>query len=448
MPEVTAPAALRPGPFARWRAAWRRWWHRDEDRAAAPTPAPSTPDPAWTDRLQRTLAHAGSHGGYRFCALVLRLHGLRAALAELPAGARDELVDEARRRLETCLRPADLAAAPRVDDDQIEWLVLLEDRAGAPWVPELSAWMAEMAEPYTVAHHPVRLRLCLAALDQPPAGAEAAAAVAMLRAAALRAEAEGHAGPLLLDDELQRRDARERAALQTVQTAIERGEFALALTPVRQLADGQALLQHATLIWTPPHGGRVGEDAFFPEGAGLPATLAWTRQALLLAEAASAELPTSLAVPAALFDHPALLTALADTARRLGTRAARLELRLPESALRCSATAPGFVQALQALGFRLAVHGLVGAPSLSGLARWPVHGLVIDAAIVAALPDGETQRVLVQGLVGLAQMLQLQAVAVGVDTDAQRLCLLELGVQAGGGAAAAAAARRDEALPA
>lgn len=83
---------------------------------------------------------------------------------------------------------------------------------------------------------------------------------------------------------------------------------------------------------------------------------------------------------------------------------------------------------LKALGVLLAVDDFgTGYSSLSYLQRFPVDILKIDRAFVAAIESGAEESALARAIVSLAQTLNLQAVAEGVETGTQAEILAQLG---------------------
>ena len=85
------------------------------------------------------------------------------------------------------------------------------------------------------------------------------------------------------------------------------------------------------------------------------------------------------------------------------------------------------LRALKSLGVRLAVDDFgTGYSSLSYLQRFPIDILKIDRSFVAAIDSGEDEYSLARAIVSLARSLHLQAVAEGVETQAQAEVLSEL----------------------
>jgi len=108
----------------------------------------------------------------------------------------------------------------------------------------------------------------------------------------------------------------------------------------------------------------------------------------------------------------------------------RLELRIAEKLL--VARDPADFRSLERLGVQFVVDE-VGrdVSSLAALARAPVWGLQLDRAWVQALGSDAVARTVCRAGIAMATALELTPIATGVDDDAQRKVLLELGCRFG-----------------
>jgi EAL domain-containing protein (putative c-di-GMP-specific phosphodiesterase class I) len=82
------------------------------------------------------------------------------------------------------------------------------------------------------------------------------------------------------------------------------------------------------------------------------------------------------------------------------------------------------------MGIRIAIDDFgTGYSSLSYLHRFPVDILKIDRSFVERLSGADAEESLVQSIVQLAQTLQLETIAEGIEDQGQLLTLRRLGCQ-------------------
>ena len=94
----------------------------------------------------------------------------------------------------------------------------------------------------------------------------------------------------------------------------------------------------------------------------------------------------------------------------------------------------GKLKRLKALGVRLAVDDFgTGYSSLQYLRRFPIDILKIDKAFVDDIDGADADSTLAQAIIDLGESFQLTVVAEGIEREAQRRRLLELGCGAGQG---------------
>ncbi len=117
-----------------------------------------------------------------------------------------------------------------------------------------------------------------------------------------------------------------------------------------------------------------------------------------------------------------------------GTDGAWLELEITESVLLDNPSAPGLLEEIAALGVRLAIDDFgTGYSSLSYLARFPFHCLKIDRQFVDRMLVDPRVGAIVEATVKLGHSLGVEIVAEGVETEAQRARLIEVGCGLGQG---------------
>ncbi|MEZ5121524.1 MAG: EAL domain-containing protein [Solirubrobacterales bacterium] len=116
----------------------------------------------------------------------------------------------------------------------------------------------------------------------------------------------------------------------------------------------------------------------------------------------------------------------ADLVDRVG--AGGLTVELAEGALRGDGAAERTVRDLAGRGVRVAVCGFgAGGCAPGSLRRLPVHTAKVDRSLLEGVPGAPGAAALVQAVRGVADALGLDAVAEGVETEAQRAFLAERG---------------------
>jgi predicted signal transduction protein with EAL and GGDEF domain len=212
---------------------------------------------------------------------------------------------------------------------------------------------------------------------------------------------------------------------------VQKGELRVQYQPIVRLAGGAAAAFEALMRWQHPARGRVAPAEFLPvaEDTGLILGVGeWVlREACRWGTFIGAEHGVQVAVnlTARQFYDPALIERLGRALEESGLPPRLLALEVSEAAaLQQADVAASTFKRLKELGVSLSIDDVgTGASSFAQLARFPVDRLKIDRAVVA----GEAGGALPGGIVALAHALGIEAVAVGVETEAQRARLAELG---------------------
>ncbi|MFM9914315.1 MAG: EAL domain-containing protein, partial [Rhizobacter sp.] len=88
------------------------------------------------------------------------------------------------------------------------------------------------------------------------------------------------------------------------------------------------------------------------------------------------------------------------------------------------------LQALAALGVKLAIDDFgTGYSSLAYLKRFPIGRLKIDRSFIQGLPADESDAGIVRAIANMARALHLELIAEGIENEAQRQFMLQVGCQ-------------------
>lgn len=234
-------------------------------------------------------------------------------------------------------------------------------------------------------------------------------------------------------------EAHLRTRLQldhAMRQALPRGDFRVHYQPQVDIASGRVLGAEALIRWTDPVLGVVSPGRFIPvaeESGFIIAIGDWVlREAV--AQAArwygqGADLTVSVNVSPLQFQQPGFVEGVARVLEQAGLPGERLELELTEGLLvHDAAEALLRLDALAAIGVQLAIDDFgTGYSSLGYLKRFPIARLKIDRSFINGLPDDQSDAGIVQAIVQLGRALRLTVIAEGVETEAQRDFLAQLG---------------------
>ncbi len=214
----------------------------------------------------------------------------------------------------------------------------------------------------------------------------------------------------------------------------------LAYQPRVRLADDSPAGAEALLRWPHPSRGLIPPSVFIPMAEESDLILELGGFALRQATAEAARWPglcgkVSVNVSARQLQRGKLLQQVEQALEESGLPPERLELELTESLLvEGTAEAIATLTRLRDMGIGLALDDFgTGYACLTLLKRLPLSVLKVDRGFVAGLPGDAGDLAIVRALRDLTRALGLTMVAEGVETEAQRAMLTDLGCDEGQG---------------
>ena len=391
------------------------------------------------------VAHVGDLGAPGTCAgltaLFIDLDGFKAVNDSLGHAAGDELLVVVARRLRDAVRDSAVLARPAGDE-----FVLLEALADPGDVEPLAErLLAVLSAPVVVHGVEVVVSGSIgAAVGHGPGDALEdllrRADLAMYRAKARgRNRWEWH-DPSVVDPAVGRLQL-----LGDLRRGVGAGELRLHYQPRVEVRTGVLAGVEALVRWEHPTRGLLPPSEFIEvaEESGLIRTLgAWildeaVGQAVRWQREDPDAAPVEMAVnlSARQLADPALVDVVTGALARHRLDPSLLVLEITETALMGDPEAAlGALTALRALGVGLAVDDFgTGYSSLTYLKQFPIDELKIDRSFVAGLGSDPGDTAIVASCIQLARALGLRAVAEGVETETQRLALVDLGCDLGQG---------------
>jgi diguanylate cyclase (GGDEF)-like protein/PAS domain S-box-containing protein len=381
------------------------------------------------DRLEIALRH-GEREGSPVSILFLDLDRFKAINDSHGHEVGDAVLTAVARRLAALVRPGDTAA--RFGGDEFTILCDGADAAEARLIAERIADAIE-APIRLPRQSDMRLRLSIGIATAGPPSVTADilvrdADMAMYAAKGTEARIE------LFEERLRSRSIARVSHEQELTRAIDRDELELHYQPLASLTEAARPPEFEALVrWRHPQRGLLLPAAFIPlaEESGLIAAvdrwvLAHACADLARLQSAAAKVWVNVSLRSVsemdLIEHVQRSLAAA------GLPATSLGLELTERAVgEGGEQMRAVVGRLREIGVELAADDVgTGASSRSSLNERPVDVLKIDRSLISPLPATESMAV-VRAIVAMAAALGLATVAEGVEDEAQRLAVRELG---------------------
>jgi diguanylate cyclase (GGDEF)-like protein/PAS domain S-box-containing protein len=416
-------------------------------------------------RARRATGPTGEPAGETVAVLFLDLDRFKIINDSLGHETGDQLLIEASRRLQGCLRPGDLAA--RFGGD--EFTVLLNDVRHISDATRVAERIADVLTiPFELSGHEVFTTTSVGIVLSREGGDRAEDLLRDADVAMYRAKNAGRARYEIFDSEMSAQ-AFERLRMEIdLRQALKRDQLRLHYQPLIGLSTGRIIGAEALVRWQHPEKGLIRPKDFIElaEESGMIFALgswvlrtacaqaqAWSQAGLWGAD--GEDFHISVNVSAKQFHGPNLeeeiIRALAES--QLEPR--HLNLEITESVMLSGGSLVAqILTSLRKLGVQLAIDDFgTGFSSLSYLKKFPLDTLKIDRSFISAsdlLTDegvsdqqnpqpAESQSspaqdmAIVEAVHALGRALKMTVVAEGVETEEQARHLRDLGCEIGQG---------------
>ncbi len=393
----------------------------------------------FNDRLTHAIANARRHGTL-LAVLFMDMDRFKDINDSFGHPAGDRLLCDAAERLLATVRNQDTVV--RLGGD--EFLVMMEDIREPEDAAVLASKLLKAFEPaFSVAGHDLRLTLSIGISVFPRDGDDVPTLLKHADSAMYRAKEEGRNGFNFYTEQLTAA-AFERLTLESaLRRAVELEEFELHFQPQVALSDGRLIGAEALIRWRHPDYGLMFPDDFIPlaERIGLIIDIGeWVMRTacdqLRAWDVRGQHLPRlSLNIAVAQIQQLGFADRVARCMRDADVAPSRLELELTESfAMHKRREAIRTLAQLRELGVSIAIDDFgTGYSSLSQLKRLPITLLKVDQSFVRDIPADNNDEAITLAIIALAQQLDLEVVAEGVETEEQLAFLRHHGCCAGQG---------------
>ncbi len=397
------------------------------------------------DGIVKTVKRTGE----KCAVLYLDLDAFKNVNDSLGHVAGDQLLREVSKRLQGCLREADVVA--RIDSDIIartggdEFMIALSGISSVGGIGRVVV-VAERVrgvvsnKTFAIDDHNLAVTTSIGVAIYPDDGVDGVALIKSADAALYHAKKMGRNNYQFHTADMNERAMEMLVMERDLRHALGEGQFLLHYQPQADLSTGQITGVEALIRWRHPERGLVSPAQFIPiaEERGLIVPIGeWVireacRQNKEWQDAGLPPITIAVNISALQFQHRDLsiqvLRALKDSALAPGY----LELELTESALlRDTEKAIATMAALKSVGLKISLDDFgTGYSSLSQLKRLPLDKLKIDQSFVHGLPLDRNDLAISTAITMMGKALKLKVVAEGVETEAQLRVLQSCGCDA------------------
>ncbi len=293
-----------------------------------------------------------------------------------------------------------------------------------------------LSEPFDLGGNEVEIGASIGIAMRPEHGVSLTDLMRAADAAMYHAKARGRGRAEYFSESLAAELA-DRAQLESdLREAIARDQFALVFQPQVATADGRMVVAEALLRWRHPRYGLKLPGSFIKraEETGMIVEIGeWVIDtvAKTIARWHQAGIDQRLAINVSprQLDHAGFFRRLREAMRSAGAPARMLELEITETlAMHCGDETLAAIAALRADGATIAVDDFgTGYSNLARLRDLPVDRVKLDRSLIEHITTRAQARTIVQAVIGLIHGLNCEAVAEGVETEAQADVLRVIG---------------------
>ncbi|MGA2836344.1 MAG: EAL domain-containing protein [Acidimicrobiales bacterium] len=384
-------------------------------------------------RSTRQLVTQHQEEGVPFSVLFLDLDDFKDINDTLGHAAGDELLIAVGRRLESVLRDGD--SVGRLGGD--EFVVLASGASLAAGSQGVADRISDaFNEPFVIPHAGIDLSTTVSIGVVTGDRSDPELLLHDADIALYRAKAQGKNRAVLFDRSMQEEVDDRRKLDLDLHEALARGQFFLAYQPVVSLASDTVKGFEALVRWRHPERGVVMPSEFIPtlESSGLIGSVGtwvldeacrqgaeWQRQ--------GRRFTISVNVAAAQLDNDGIVDDVCNALEASGLDPGLLVVEPTETTLMNDIRAiSGRLQRIRALGAKVAIDDFgTGYSSMSYLQDLPIDCLKLDRSFISRLPAAGRSPSLVRAMIQIAQALDLDVVAEGVENDDQRRWLADEG---------------------
>ncbi len=372
--------------------------------------------------------------GHKLSLLFIDLDGFKAINDGFGHPAGDDVLCQVAQRLRGIVRDSDTLA--RIGGD--EFVILCDGIGSAAEAQALAARVhASMAQPFDLPERRLSLSCSIGIAIYPDHGS-ASEMLGCADAAMYMAKRSGGGVSTVFERRMKHAASDQLDLQQALREALERRQLRLHYQPKVDARTGALCGVEALLRWTHPDRGPIGPGNFIPiaERFGMIIPIGnWVldeacRQ-LAQWRGQGHVVHMSINLSAYQLRQPNIVDVIQQKLRQHQVDPGQMTCEITESVVMEDTRATQrVIEQFLALGIRLSIDDFgTGYSSLAYLRQMRAHELKVDRSFIKDIDSNHDARAVVDAVIRLAKALGMRVVAEGVETQAQRSTLVELGCE-------------------
>ncbi|VAX24242.1 diguanylate cyclase/phosphodiesterase (GGDEF & EAL domains) with PAS/PAC sensor(s) [hydrothermal vent metagenome] len=378
----------------------------------------------FVDRLEQVLGRA-SRDKQRFALLFVDIDDFKKINDNFGHAVGDLLIKGMGTRLTTCVRETDTVCRYAGD----EFIMIVENvKSETDIAPIAEKILESLSEPYMHQGKKIFSTVSIGIAIYPADGDSVEELVKNADFAMYNVKEQNKNNYRFFTKELNEEATRRFALEQKMREAVENDEFVVHYQPKISLSSGYMDSMEALVRWK--RGADVVSPAsFIPLAEKTDLIIPIGERVLFMAceqlkawnDKGRENLSVSVNISARQMDKGNLLEVIKSTLATTGTKPECLCLEVTETAIMENMdTALATLEAIKKMGVKISLDDFgTGYSSLSHLRKFPIDEIKIDRFFVMNIPDDKEDSAIATSIIAMAQSLNLNVVAEGVETKAQ-----------------------------
>jgi diguanylate cyclase (GGDEF)-like protein len=375
------------------------------------------------ERVEQII-ELNKRSGKEFALLFLDLDHFKSVNDSLGHDVGDELLRNVARVIQDILRLNDVVA--RIGGD--EFVIVLTSYSNEVELIEIvDRIQKRLAKPWEVQTFPIQITSSIGITVYPKDGEDLLTLMKNADIAMYKAKENGRSGYSFFTQELNEKTQEYISLTNSMREALKNNEYLLHYQPQNDIMTNKIIGAEALIRWNVPHKGMVSPATFIPiaEQNGFIVELGdWVLRTAIQQkqewEKQGSDIKLSINIAAKQMQNPKFVNVLSDLLHTYKVNASNIVLEITEYVfLDSNDSLHEIFTEINKLGVKISLDDFgTGYSSLSYLKAFPIDILKIDKSFIDDY-QSEDGSVFIETIIKMAQTLQLQVIAEGVETHEQ-----------------------------